>query len=272
MTWLPWLIFVLSFVLHVFVVASLWRGAYKTYPFVFVYCLLYLVTITGEAAIFAGAVPLSKMSKAVYYYRVNALRDFLLFSVVVSLIEHAMRDKPYRLRVRYFLGVLAAIAVPLSLVIHSQTETFTLWMTQVVRDLSFGSGILTFLLWSLLIVSPKKDPQLLMVTGGLGVQFTGEAIGQSLRQLSNSYNGLFPTHRHGILFVGNLITSASHLIQIYVWWEAFRRTRTMQQIDNEPGGDNPEFRRQAPANVGRTYCVRAGASAAEARDPLEAIV
>src|SRR5580704_13509922 len=105
MTWLQWLVFAISVGLHLSVVASLWRGAYKTYPFVFVYCLLYLVTITGEAAIFAHVVPLSKLSKAVYYYRVNALRDFLLFSVVVSLIEHAMRDKPYRLRVRYFLGV-----------------------------------------------------------------------------------------------------------------------------------------------------------------------
>jgi hypothetical protein len=243
MTWLQWLVFAISVGLHLSVVASLYRGAYKRYPFVFVYCLLYLVTVTAEAVVFAGAVPLSKLSKAVFYYRVNALRDFTLFAVVVSLIEQTMLDKPYRLRVRYLLGALAAVSVFLSLYIHAEARNFTLWMTQVVRDLSFGSSVLTFVLWSMLIASRKKDRQLLMLTGGLGIQFTGEAIGQSLRQLSAD-SGFYAAHRYGISLTGNLIASASHLIQIYVWWQAFRGSGTPQQINKEP--DESTFRpRQA---------------------------
>jgi hypothetical protein len=54
-----------------------------------------------------------------------------------------------------------------------------------------------------------------MVTGGLGLQFTGEAIGQSLRQISQNHFSLF--------VLGNLIGGITHLLRLYVWREAFRR-------------------------------------------------
>jgi hypothetical protein len=71
-----------------------------------------------------------------------------------------------------------------------------------------------------------------MVTGGLGLQFTGEAIGQSLRQLSH--------HHHAILFLGNMLMSVAHLLRLYVWMEAFRR-QVSPQIQNEPGGTVSTF-------------------------------
>jgi len=245
MTWLPWLMFGISFFLHLFVVASLWRGAWKSYPFIFAYCLLYLATSIGEAAMFGNIITASRVSKTVYFYRVNALRDFLLFAVVVSLIEHAMSDKPYRLRVRYLLGALAVIAVGLSLLVHADAANFILWMTQVARDLSFGSAVLTLLLWSILVVSRGKDRQMLMVTGGLGLQFTGEAIGQSVRQLS-SHGGLSPSQHRVLLVIGNLLLSAAHVIRLYVWWQAFRGSAPNPQINKEPDERVTPFRaRQA---------------------------
>jgi hypothetical protein len=194
---------------------------------------------------FAGVITASKVSKAVYFYRVNALRDFLLFAVVVSLIEHAMSDKPYRVRVRYLLGALAVVAVGLSLLVHADAGNFILWMTQVARDLSFGSAVLTLLLWSILVVSRGKDRQMLMVTGGLGLQFTGEAIGQSLRQLS-TYAGMSPAQHHGIMLIGNLLLSAAHLMRLYVWWQAFRGSAIDPRTDKEPDErDTPFHARQA---------------------------
>jgi hypothetical protein len=92
---------------------------------------------------------------------------------------------------------------------------------------------LTLLLWSLLISSPRKDHQLLMVTGGLGLQFTGEAIGQSLRQLSH--------HHQAILLTGNMLMSVAHLLRLYVWMEAFRRRDVSTQIQKEPGENVSTF-------------------------------
>jgi hypothetical protein len=139
------------------------------------------------------------------------------------------------------LVLLACATVLISVQIHREARNlhYSLWATQVGRDLSFGSVILTLLLWLTLISSQRKDAQLLMVTGGLGLQFTGEAIGQSMRQMS-------VPHHHILLLAGNLVLTGSHLMRLYVWSEAFRsRPRTLQEINKKPDGDVPSFRRQA---------------------------
>jgi len=108
----------------------------------------------------------------------------------------------------------------------------------VTRDLSFGSVGLTLLLWLMLISSPKKNRILLMLTVGLGLQFTGEAIGQSLRQLSAHFQ-----HSKAMIFAGNLLMSVSHLMRLYVWWEAFRAPQADKK--QEPGGEHELFPHQA---------------------------
>lgn len=229
MDWLRWLPFALSVILQVRLLVSLRRGAYRQYPFIFIYCLVLLITIIGEAAFYAGIFTLSKASKVNFFYRNDAIRQFLLFTVVVSLIERAMQESPYRIRVRVFLAVAAVLSVFLSLTIHSDAPQFSLWMTEVTRDLSFGSVGLTLLLWLMLISSQRKDRQLLMLTAGLGLLFTGEAIGQSLRQMGSR------GHSEVTKLAGNLILSSAHLLRLYVWCMAFRRTPTPQQKKVEPG-------------------------------------
>jgi hypothetical protein len=237
MVWLQWVLFFVSVALQVYVIALLRRGPYKDYPFALIYSLVLLLTSAADALALAGVLSLSKPEQRFFYYRNDAVRQFLLFVVVVSLIERAMQGSPYRKRVRVVLGGLAVLSVFISLTVHSGAPRFVLWMTEVSRDLSFGSVALTLLLWTLLISSPRKDHQLLLVTGGLGLQFTGEAIGQSLRQLSH--------HHHVILFVGNLLMSVAHLLRLYVWMEAFGRREVLPQIQEEPGGNVSTFHNQA---------------------------
>jgi hypothetical protein len=236
--WLQWVIFFVSAALQVYVIALLRRGAYKNYPFALVYSVVLLLTSVADALALAGVLALSKSGQKFFYYRNDAARQFLLFTVVVSLIERAMQASPYRKHVRLALAGLAVLSVFISLTVHAGAPRFVLWMTEVTRDLSFGSVVLTLLLWFLLISSPRKDHQLLMVTGGLGLQFTGEAIGQSLRQLSH--------HHHGILFLGNMLMSLAHLLRLYVWMEAFRKREVSPQIQEEPGGNASTFPGRAP--------------------------
>lgn len=237
MVWLQWVIFFASLALQVYVIALLRRGAYKDYPFVLAYLLVLLLTSIADAAALADIITLSKTEQRYFYYRDEAARQFLLFIVVVSLIEYAMKNSPYRWRVRTILGAMAVLAVGVSLTVHSGAQTFTLWMTEVTRDLSFGSVALTLLLWSMLISWPRKDRRLLMVTGGLGLQFTAEAIGQSLRQLSQ--------HNHSILLIGNLLMSIAHLLRLYVWWEAFRSPEIKVEKRKEPGRNVEAFQGRA---------------------------
>jgi len=237
MIWLQWLIFFISLALQVFVIGLLRRGPYKDYPFVFVYSLVLIMTTVADGAAFAGVAHMEPV-----FFRNEALRQLLLFTVVMSLMDRAIRERPYRGRIRAVLILSACVAVLISVQIHREahySHHYNLWATQVGRDLSFGSVALTLLLWVTLISARRKDTQLLMVTGGLGLQFTGEAIGQSMRQLS-------VPHHHILLLAGNLVLTASHLMRLYVWSEAFRRPRVIHQIDDEPdGGDIPRFDRQA---------------------------
>jgi hypothetical protein len=227
MMWLSWLLFAASLVLQIFVVNSLRRGAYKDYPLVFAYSLVLFFTTLADGVLFAGLVPLSYASKSVYFYRNDAVRQFMLFAVVISLIDRALEAYQYRARVRIFLSLAVLASVLFSLKIHSSgSNQFIPRMTEVTRDLSVASAVLTLLLWLMLISSRKKDHLLLMVTGGLGLQFTGEAIAQSLRQMS------YPYH-HGALIVGNLLAGGVQLLRLYVWLEAFRRSRPAQEQEKE---------------------------------------
>jgi hypothetical protein len=237
MFWLQSLIFGLSLALQVLLLNSLRRGVYKAYGFVFAYSIVLFFTTLADGAVNLKVVALSRTAADTLFYQNDAVRQFLLFAVVISLIDRAMKDNPMRLRVRFLL-IAAGIGVTLlSLQIHSSDvlegrsdrSRFVLLMTSVTRDLSFGSVGLTLLLWLLLIAARKKDHQLLMVTGGLGLQFAGEAIGQSLRQLSREHYSLY--------VIGNLVAGITHLLRLYVWYSAFRKPPAKEK---EPDGKSPE--------------------------------
>src|SRR4051794_21018352 len=104
MVLLQWLIFFVSVGLQVCVIGALRRSVYKQYRFVYFDSLFLLLQTLVDAALFAGIVSLSKGVRSVYWYRSNAVREFLLFAVVVSLIEAATQGNALlRGRVRFFL-------------------------------------------------------------------------------------------------------------------------------------------------------------------------
>src|SRR6266403_3337542 len=109
MVLLQWVIFAVSVTLQVCVIASLRRGPYKEYPFVYAYSLVLFLKVLVDAALFTGVVSFSKTAKLAYYYRSDAVREFLLFSVVVSLIEGSMQRSSDRGRIRLLLAVTAVV-------------------------------------------------------------------------------------------------------------------------------------------------------------------
>src|SRR5260370_40230348 len=166
---------------HSLVVAS---PGIQRYPLVLAYLAVSLLTIVADAVLMSGVLGLPKEEYRLYYWRNLAVRQFLLFTVVVSLIARAMWSKPYRTGVRRFLMLAVVATIFLSYYIHSDAYKFSLLMTKVTRDLMFGSVGLTLLLWSTLIASKKKDDQLLMITGGSVFPFSLEAICRARRSLS----------------------------------------------------------------------------------------
>ena len=202
---LQYAIWVVGIPLELLIIAALLRGAYRRFPFLLMYSsALFLTTvieISVYQAYFAGIH--FAYSRATYYWVDEGIRQGLLFAVVLSLAYLATAKLQSRNLVR--LSVIAGgIAWALiSFLIHHQSQLAEgvgkwRWMTLWVRDITFAAAILDFAVWALLLATRFKDAQLLLLTGGLGIQFAGDAIGESLRFLfrrqlagrARSYTGM----------------------------------------------------------------------------------
>jgi len=214
---LQYSLWVIGLVLELLVLAALIRAPYKSFPFVFAYSITLFLTTVVEVAIstadFFGARNMAKL----YYWINDAVLQVLIFCVVISLIYKATDQAKKKAGLRQWLILGAFLISTLSFLIHRDPKSdLSAWMTEVSRDLSFCSVILDLLLWSILIMSKTKDHCLLMLSGGLGIQFTGAAIGQSIRQVA---------HQHrwkGIALSGSVLIVLCALICLFVWWQALR--------------------------------------------------
>jgi hypothetical protein len=96
-------------------------------------------------------------------------------------------------------------------------------MNPWIRDLNLCSAILDMALWALLIAAREKDHRLLLLSGGLGIQFTGEAIGTSIRQLA------LRTRSRAMSLTGGVTMLLAGLVFLYIWWQALRAAPARQQ-------------------------------------------
>jgi hypothetical protein len=67
----------------------------------------------------------------------------------------------------------------------------------------------------------EKDTRLLLLSGALGIQFSGGAIGNSLRSLATRQHP-WPS------MTGGLIVIVSGLIRVFLWARAFRPAEAPQ--------------------------------------------
>jgi hypothetical protein len=141
----------------------------------------------------------------------------LVYAVVMSLIYQATGKLQTRRIVRASLIVGAILFAGASVLIHRNPAlNMGSFMTPWTRDLSFCSTILDLALWALLIASREKDHRLLLLSGGLGIQFTGEAIGTSIVQLA------LRNRSRTLSLSGGVVMVLADLMFLYIWWQAFR--------------------------------------------------
>jgi hypothetical protein len=160
---------------------------------------------------------------AVHWFNVVVMQ-VLVYAVVMSLIYQATGQLRSRRIVRVSLIAGAILFAGISFLIQwdpaLNTGTF---MTSWTRDLDVCSAILDMALWAMLIAAREKDHRLLLLSGGLGIQFTGDAIGRSIRQLA------LRTRSHGVSLSGAVLMMLADLTFLYIWWQALRTAPVRQQ-------------------------------------------
>jgi hypothetical protein len=219
---------VIGLPLELLVIAALVRGSYKRFPILFAYVIVDFLTTVIEIPAYIAYYHGDRLarSRASLFWPDEGLLFVLLFLVVVTLIWHATARIRSRKLVRLTLIVGPLLYATVSFLIHYNPNARGPgeWMTPWTRDLSFGSAVLDLGLWMLLIASREKDRLLLALSGALGIQFTGEAIGGSFRNLAVAIYGRTLQARPLVL-TGNVLIMAADLACMYIWWKAFRGAR-----------------------------------------------
>jgi len=197
------------------VVAMLRTRAWRTFPLVFAYAAALFLANLSEVPFYAAhffRISLGRTRAGLYWLNEGVLQ-ILIFSAVISLVYQATAALENRTLIRRALIAGAVLFAPLSLAVHYDSgQVVGKWMTLVSRDLSLCTAILDLALWVILLTFRRGDNRLLLLSGGLGIQFAGEAIGHSLR-------GLLP---RSVVILGSIVVVLANLICLYVWWQTFR--------------------------------------------------
>jgi hypothetical protein len=188
----------------------------------------------------AATAEMKKVYAGIYWWNEQIIQ-VLMFLIVISLAYGAMAQvRPRRILLAAAIaGTLVFAGVTFALTFDSHVNTGA-WMTKWLVYLDFGAAILDLGLWAVLLSSRERDHRILMVAAGLGIQFTGGAIGQAGRDLSRT-----------LWVVMGDLTYLTNLICLYIWWQAFRQPRR----ESRPGPPPPPLPPSTPAQ--ETYFSRA---------------
>lgn len=207
--------YVIAVLLQCLILNAMRMGAWRQYPFLFLYVLVDMLTNLLEAkpnlAHAAGNAAATHDWTMVYWIDEQIIQA-TLYLLVISLIYRAtagMRQRP-ALIAGLLLGSILFIAAN-TLLHYNPDVTLGAWMTRWSRDMNFSAAILDLGLWAVLIRARKKDYRLLMIAGALGLQFTAGAVGLALRDISHATVG----------FTAVMIP-LSNLACLYIWWQTFR--------------------------------------------------
>ncbi len=158
------------------------------------------------------------------YWTNDVLVDLFRFMLVIVLIYKAA-DGPRRSLGRALTAlVLVMVALPFAIFHTTFTPYPTMnWFNSTSELLNFGAAVMNLILWGQLLVSKRRDPQILMVSLGLGVVVTGTAMLYGFRHLLPEATWL-----------ADLLLNLVQLVGWTTWCRAFWPTGRSSQLSSSP--------------------------------------
>jgi hypothetical protein len=207
---------IIGLALQFVVLSSLLAGRVREFLAVFLYTVSLFVTTVIDIIFRLDEGGRMTKTWSQVFWTGDFIRLAGLYAVVISLMVYAVPDSQQRVAVRRMLVGLALLFWCGCFWLQ-RNDNAELWMTYASRNLSFCLALVNLGLWLVLIavrVSQERlrNQTLLLISGGLGVQMTCDAIAQSLRHLSP----------HTVL-LGNILGVLGHFACLYIWWQALAR-------------------------------------------------
>jgi hypothetical protein len=155
----------------------------------------------------------------------DAATYLLLFGVVVTFLFKLSAPLPARRMIRTITSTAGILLVIVSFLVHYRPSLASgVWMSYWIRDVYFGAAVLDLVAWGMLVASRNRDGRLLLLTGGLGIMFAGEAVAAALRSIAIPYRSValfYSAHGLGVL---------ANAAFLYIWWQTFRgETKVREQ-------------------------------------------
>jgi len=205
-------------VLQACLVVFLFLGPYRRYIVLLVYALTMLATTVLEFAVRNNAALYRKI-----YWSDEVIWFFMLFLTVISLTYLALEGSPLRAKAARILAVIFVGVLVLPFVLfkppffanpHQWTGAWGAWFNSASQILNFGGAIMNLALWSALLTSRRRDPQLLALSAGLGVILAGQAIAFGIRHFTHEDARWIPDLLHDFSDV------AGTMILCFALWPA----------------------------------------------------
>lgn len=225
------------FPLAILVISAVLKRGVRHYPLIFAYLVVTLL------------ITVAQMPTALAYHRAGHIQGdwfrvlyaisegttyVLMFGVVISLVYRATAVLSARHLLRMVLFVGGPLFAGISFLVHYDSHLMIgMWMTPWIRDLNFCAAVLDLFLWALLLGAREKDHCLLLLSGGMGILFAGDAVGDAVRSIAIRYRS------YPIFASAAVITLLAEAGFLYIWWQALRK---------EPATDTTLRYRQSAIN------------------------
>ena len=178
------------------------------------------VLVHGSAKMDGPTQTLANKWYARFYWTNDVLVDLFRFVLVIVLI-YKVSESGKRVSGRLLSALVLLIVFLPFVLFHTTWMPFPTreWYNSTSELLNFGGAIMNLFLWAALIASRNRDPQILMVSAGLGVVVTGSAISLGIRHFLQSTDSDA---------LGFLLMNLTQLAGWAIWCWAFRPVSVAQ--------------------------------------------
>jgi hypothetical protein len=204
--------------LNIVLLVLLLRGFLPKYSLLFVYNLAQFLIVLVERVLSQGGPGSADLFTRVYWTS-EIIWDFLLFLLVIELINRALAGRPEREFARkILLIVLVAVVVLPFLLFHDRPRFESRWFSGASQLINFGAAIMTLVLWGALIASRNRDILLMRVCAGLGLTVAGAAFAWGIRQLATGRTEMATDVRT----IADVFAAVTYILGLALWCWAFR--------------------------------------------------